>query len=204
MLIQEIKQSIDSDLAKGLVSPRILLHDFLLLTEDSRRTPAYLDPTYTPFYYHLGKYIEPKNVLEIGLRLGLLSGCFFRSCKTAEYFAGFQTESSEFYSTRLAVKNITRNFRGKVATQIGKPEDLKVVIASEKWDLVIVNEELGYDTHREYLELVWGQVNLGGIIVVDYVNQHEPAGKAFKDFCKVVNREPTYLKTRYGVGLVQR
>jgi hypothetical protein len=43
-----------------------------------------------------------------------------------------------------------------------------------------------------------------GLVVMDYVALHPPAGRALADFCKAKGRDPLRLATRYGVGIVQR
>ena len=73
--LEDIRDKLEDDLQKQVVSSRILLDRLRLIDEDSRKTAAYLDPNYAGFYYHLGKYIKPQNVIEFGFNLGLLTGC---------------------------------------------------------------------------------------------------------------------------------
>ena|SRR5215831_11121055 len=206
MTLSELKSKLDERLAKPF-SARVLLDNMRLINETSRKTSAYTDPLYIPFYYHLGHFIEPKSILEIGFRLGLFSACFLKSCQTVERVLGFQERSGEYYSSRLGRANILQNARGiAVQAHVGSvdDEDFLLRLHGNRWDLCFINEETGYDKHMAYLDLVWPQMDLNGLIVMDYIVRHTPAQRAFSDFCKSKNREPATFATRYGVGVIQR
>lgn len=204
--LKQIQEKVEKDLAKGLVDARILLDRFRVIDEASRQTSAYTDPTYIPFYYHFGKYTSPQIVLEMGLRLGLFGGCLLTSCHTAEKYIGFQQSlENVFYSPSLARSNIRRVFKGDFYCYVGDIFDKKFEdMLDGNVDLAIINEEMNYEKHRLYLDFLWQRMKLDGIIIMDYVNFHEPCKKSFLDFCKIVNREPIICKTRYGTGLIQR
>jgi hypothetical protein len=206
MNISELKPLLDQDLKKSLVSPDTLLHSFLLLTEDSRKSMAYTDPKYIPFYYYLGKHIAPVSFVEVGFRLGLCSGCFFRSCKTVKNFLAFQRQSAEYYSPRLALKNIKKNYRGTVDVVVGDimGKEFLGKYTGRTWDLALMNDEMGYDEHRVAFDTLWNGLALGGFVVADFVDTHKPGGTAFRDFCRTKNREPVFFPTRYGMGMVQK
>ncbi len=203
---KQLKVSIEKDLVKKLIDSRILLDRFRVIDESSRKTSAYTDPYYIPFYYHLGKYVFPKKMFEIGFRLGLFSGSFLTSCKTVEKFVAFQQHQENiFYSPKLGCGNIKKTYTNDFNYHVGEIFDKPFEKMLEgKWDFVIINEELNYEKHRTYFEFVWERMELDGIIIVDYVNFHGPVKTAFQDFCKIVNREPVICKTRYGTGLIQR
>lgn len=209
MDIRELKAKLEIALSQNLVSARTLLGRMRVIEERSRQTFAYNDDRYTPFYYHLGKHISPKSLLKIGFRLGLLSGCFLKSCKTVDVFLGFQEkEADEFFSPRIGIANV------RDAYQLPRPIDIHVgkflddkfakAMGATKWELVIFNEETTGDKLKLHMDLVWPHVSEGGLIVVDYVNSHKPTGEAYGDFCKIQNREPTIVSTRYGVGIIER
>ena len=54
------------------------------------------------------------------------------------------------------------------------------------------------------LDVVWSHISDGGHLVMDYIITHSNAAKAFSNFCKIENREPIIIKTRYGTGIVQK
>ena len=72
------------------------------------------------------------------------------------------------------------------------------------WDLAIVNEEKNYDSMMEFLDTLWTKMNPEGLIVVDYVEFNAPSKQAYNNFCKINNKPVCILKTRYGVGLIQK
>jgi hypothetical protein len=205
MDIVELKPILESKLTKQLIPARILLDKFRIIEETSRRASAYTDPKYAPFYYYLGGLVSPKNVLDVGFKLGLLSGSFFQGCKTAENFLGFQEKTEEYYSPRLGRANIKSCFKGNFDFYYGSLND-EVLLNKLRinWDLIFINEERDYDYYRECLDLVWNYLNVDGMVAMDYVLSDKHSKKAFADFCATKNRTPVIIKTRYGTGLVQK
>ncbi len=201
----EIKVYIEQKLKKRLPS-HIFLDRMRLIDEDSRRSLAYNNPTYIPFYYWLGTVLETKTLVEIGFRLGLLSGNFLKSCKSVNYFLALQEKTSEFYSDRIGKSNIKDHYKGKFYIHTGDcNDDLFVTkLKSLEVDLAIINEEVSYDRHRLYYDLLWPQMSENGIIVVDYLKKYKPSLVAFSDFARSVNREPVYVNTDYGVALIPK
>ena len=145
-------------------------------------------------------------MLDIGFRLGLFSSCFFRSCQTVENLLAFQQKTDEYYSPRLGVKNIIDHYHKKIYVHMGSVTDDRFLesLRESTWDFVIINEEVSYGEHRLLLDLVWTYVSPGGLIVMDYIDKHKPAKEIYYDFCKVHRREPVTVKSRYGVGLIEK
>jgi hypothetical protein len=203
--LQELKEKLEKKRSKQLISSQILLGKFRLLDEKSRSSGPYQDPLFAPFYYQLGKLISPKSFLEVGFRLGLLSGCFLKSCKSVERFLAFQPVADEFYSPRLAAANIRDVYKKEFDSYIGNLTDVEFEQKlKSKFDIVCVNEQLTYDKMRDCLDLMWENINLDGYLVLNYVDSYEPNKDAFETLCKVVQREPIYFKTRYGTAIVQK
>lgn len=206
MDLQEIKVRIEKKFKHPLPS-HIFLDRMRVIDEESRKSFAYNDATYVPFYYWLGTCLNSTSMIEIGLRLGLLSGNFVKSCKTLKrFFAVQEIKNDEFYSPRLAKSNIRDSYKGETFIHIGNLNDdiFETKYKAVEFDLAIINEETDYDKHRYYFDLLWPQISDNGIIVAEYLKKHRPAGMAFKDFCKSKNREPVYVDTNYGVGLIKK
>jgi len=202
--LEELEPLLVEDLSKQLLNPRILLDRARLFDETSRKSLAYNDSTYMPFYYYLGKYIAPTNVLEFGFRLGLIATCFLTSCKTVNNYLAFQTKTKEFYSSRIGISNIKDKHKGKLDVWVGDilDNEFEKFICKVKWDLVIINEEFSYDKHMDYLEKAWQNMPDGGLLVHDYAIYHQPASDAIKAFAKIKNRKASYIKTRYGIAML--
>lgn len=206
MRLDEFTESLNKDLNKQLVSSKVLLQSFRLIDETSRKSAAYADPRYAPFYYHLGKYVTPVNLLCVGFRLGLLPGCFLKSCESVENVLAIERSQGTYYSPRLATKNIRQRFKGNfrfAMTDIHEPS-IQTPFDEHLWDLVIVDEEFDYDVGRIVFDKLWNNLSDGGIIVVDYLNGEKPNSDAFRDFAKIHNREPVEFKTRYRTGIVEK
>lgn len=204
-MLDDLRSNIEKGLRKNAISSKVLLSRVRLLEEKSKETGAYKDPLYFPFYYFLGKFISPKNMIDIGVGLGIASSCFLKSCKSVESFVGFQEKADVFYNLNLAKKNIQDSYRKKMDFYCGSIVDEPFeAIKKIQWDLVLINEEQSYDKHLAYLEYIWNSVALGGLIVIDKVCTHLPCNKSFNDFCKIKNRKGVVLKTRYGHGILQK
>ena len=206
MKIETVKQQIQPMLDAAQVSGRLLLDRLRVIDEGSRKTAAYADPRYAPFYYHLGKVLEPKSMLEMGFNLALLGSCFLKSCKTVEKYLGFQEKPEGYFSPRLGTANIRSNYKGKMDVYVGTvlDDEFTQKISPNSWDLVILNEEAGFDKHLLHLDLLWPHVSENGIVVAEYIGRHTPAREAFEAFCESQNRVPVTFDTRYGTGLVQK
>ena len=204
--LEWLSATINSELDTGTISGKVLLGRLRLIDEDSRKTAPYLDNRYSPFYYYLGKHINPLSVMEIGFSLGLLSASFFTSCKSAKTFFGYKDNSLDFTPTRIGKSNINLRFKGDTKFYIGSVFDQEFIdkFSPNYWDLVILNDETLFDKHLEYLDAVWSQISEHGFIVAEYINRHIPAKDAFFAFCESKNRKPLVFPTRYGTGLLQK
>ena len=204
--IDRLADTVNAELNAGAISGRVLLDRFSLIDESSRKTAPYLDHRYAPFYYHLGKHIEPLSVMEIGFTLGLLSASLFTSCKSPSRFFGYKESSPNFTSLRIGKTNIKLRFKGESNFYIGSIYDQEFIdiFSPNPWDLVILNDETVYDKHLEYLDAVWPQISEHGLVIAEYIDRHVPARDAFFAFCESKNRKPVVFETRYGTGLLQK
>lgn len=206
--IEDIKSRIDKKLDSALISSGILLSQMRLIEDSSRKTAAFQDPRYIPFYYYLGKELNASSihrVIEVGVNLGLLSSSFFRGLDGVDEYIGFQQKQDQYYSSRLAKANLKGHFKGKLHLYVGNfTDDAWLSKLNEKEnDIVFVNETVGYDELRYQLDCLWKSLALDGLLFFDGITK-ESNKSTFETFCKTVNREPIYFKTRYGTGVVQR
>jgi hypothetical protein len=195
MELIDLKNVIEEDLDKQLISPNVLLSKFRMLSEDSRKSPNYIDPRNMPFYYHLGKYLKPNVLLEVGFDLGLRSGCFLKSCNTVKHLLA---QSNDRDSVRLGIKNIRDIFKGKFDLSIG---DLSIKL---KLDLVIINDDLEYEEYRNIFDLVYAKLMLDGFMIVGYAESNLLCKDALKAFCKIHNRKSVLISTRYGTRIIKK
>jgi hypothetical protein len=198
--MNDFSKDLNNNLNSQYISPKILLDKLRLLDEDSRKSAQYQDPFYLPFYFHLSKYIFPKNVLQSNLNLGLEISCFLQGNKTIEKFFGFQNYTEEFYSNRIAFSNI-KSINKKIALDyyFGKIYDL---VLDYNFDLIIVNEKSNFDKINDMLNIFWNKLNLNGCLVMDFLSYDKKIKNIFLDFCKSNNRQPVLCKTRYVTGIV--
>lgn len=201
--LDQIKKELDSELEKQTISGKNILDRFCVIDESSRKSAAYVDPKYAPFYYYLGKKIKAQSLLEVGFNIGLLSSSFLLSCKSVENFFGFKETTKEFNSDRIGKQNIKKNYKKNKNFYIGEiyEEKFNNLIKQNKWDVAIINEEQNYDKQLQYLETIWPHMSDFGIVVVEYINSHKASKEAFDAFGEDKNK--VQFKTRYGTGIIQ-
>ena len=204
MTLEDIQPILSSKLKSQVIGPRVLLDKLRLIDESSRKSSQYQDPNYLPFYYYLGKLVQSKSLLHVGLDLGLPSCCFLQGSPQVERMLAFQRTSKDFNSPRIAVSNI-RDIKGKrfdIDYYYGNVVDGEFVKKmSLKFDMVMITEKINGDRINETLDVCWEYLNLDGFICLDHVSETKDI---FFDFCKARNRSPVVFNTRYGVGLVQK
>jgi hypothetical protein len=205
MNLKDFSKDLDLKLKNQLISSRVLLDKLRLVDESSRKSGQYQDPLYLPFYYHMGKYIAPKSILQIGLNLGLEICCFLQGSKSPQYFFAFQNNDGSFYSERLAFSNI-KDISKKINKEFyyGSIFDDEFLSKLKNFDLILITEKNNFDKIMDALNIFWNNLNLDGFLVVDYLDYDKKIKKIFLDFCKTKNREGIVYETRYGVGIVQK
>jgi hypothetical protein len=204
MTPEDIHPILASKLKAQAIGPRVLLDKLRLIDESSRKSSQYQDPNYLPFYYHLGKLVQPKSLLHVGLDLGLPSCCFLQGSPQVERMLCFQRASKDFYSPRIALSNI-RDVKGKrfdVDTYYGNVVDGDFIKKmSLKFDMIMVTENINGDKINETLDVCWEYLNLDGFLCLDHISETKDI---LSDFCKARNRSLVVFGTRYGVGLTQK
>ena len=204
MDLLEIRDKVDHDMRKAVVSSRILCNRSRLLDEGSRKSAAFADDTYIPFYYHLGKCITPKTLFRYGFGIGLFLGSFLQGCHSVERVFAFREGAVEDWSAaRLGGKNLRDVYKRGLEIYVGSLSDQPV---QERltlgWDMILVETEMAYDDLRYLLDVLWRHVNRDGYMVVERADEGNVAHAPFQDFCKINRLDPLVFSTRYGTGVV--
>jgi hypothetical protein len=201
--LQDLKKRINKKLEVGALPAKVLQSKFKV----GFPLAVHSDPTFMPFYYHLGRILKgAKNLIELGFDLGMPSGCFIDGCGSVDKFLAFKKKTDQYYPKRLGVSNIHTILRKKFDLWVGEesdPEFIKMVLL-DKWDCAIICDS-GHEekTYRAYLDLVWNQMMYGGLVVVDLLG-YKPVKAAYESFCKVQGREPFLINTLRGTGIIQK
>jgi hypothetical protein len=174
----------------------------------SLKASSFNDPAHFPFYYHIGSMVPAKSVVEIGVGLGLRGACLVRGGETQRYLGLQIPRDNQFYSMRLAKGNIRDHAKKNAIINIhhGIISDQKFIdiLNGVKWDVAVISEEASVETMISYLDALWGNMKLGGLLLVDYLDRCESNRLAYDEFCKIKHRDAVIAKTRYGVGLLQK
>ena len=201
-----IQKDLQSHLNKKLITGKVLLQNCKFVDENSRKTPAYHDPLYSPFYFHLGKYIKPKTVFSWNFSLGFLEKCFFMSNKETEYFMAFRNKDDVYFSPRMGSYNVKKCYKNDFyfLNDSIYSDELHSKLTSKKWECFFITDQNSYDDLLYMLELSWENINENGIIVVEYVKDLKKMKNAFYAFAKNYDTEPIVYNTRYGTGILQK
>lgn len=204
--LEELAKRVNESFLSQTISGRALLDRLAVIDENSRKTAAYADHKYAPFYYCLGKELKAESIMELGFSLGLLSSSYLFSNKFAKYFFGFREISNHYFSMRIGKSNIDKRFKGESNFYVGNlfDQDFLKIRNSRKWDLVFVNEELSYDKHLEYFDIAWDSMSENALLIIEHIGRHNPAKEAFVNFCSSKNRNFITFDTRYKTGIVQK
>ncbi len=186
-------EKLQEDLDKSLIGPRELLSGTKVYTESSRESPAYLDRRHLPFWYHLGKQLpDMDRVMQVGPYLGLVGTCLLQSCSVVEWNVcsggAYEITKSNMrlHSPQIEVKFVSPRVC----------EEIDLALFTDNFDLL-------HDSPTELFNLLWDNLKPEGLLAVDYINS-DAQGEAFREFARVKNRETVIIKTRYGVGIIER
>lgn len=198
-------EQLENDLNKELIGTNILTSNFKLLDENSKKSSSYNDKKYIPFYYHLGKYIKPINMLEIGIDLGFTSSCFLKSCKTVEYVLGFQPKANIYWNKNFYISNIKKNYKKKIDFYYGDFLDRNFIdlLDIKKFDIAIINIKDNYDKLFTLCDLIYLNLNKEGYIVIDFI-KNKKNEEIFFNIANGYKKEYKVFSTRYGTGVIKK
>jgi len=169
---------------------KFLVSKFDLLDEDHKATEVN-DPLFLPFYYYLNEIIKPKNMMEIGLGMGLCSGSFLLGNKSVDNFLGVQ-ESKTYYNKNIAIRNVKKYYKKKFK--------FSSTIVDFKSDFIILREK-NKEKMSEYLSSVFEFLEYDGMLCCDYAFDNK---SVLDIFCRTRNLNYKFYNTRYGVGIITK
>jgi len=205
--MQDVIDQVNADLKKSRVSTYFLSSRLTYTPESIRSKIGFSDPKYYPLYYHLGKYISPKNVLDLSFEAGVASGCFLISNNTTESFLGFQKQKNDHYTPtfgRNNIKAVGKTFH-QADVYVGNLEDEEFINKlDKKWDLVIINKDIGYDEVLTEMKFIWKYISDGGHLILDFCNSDKGVDRALPDFARIMNREYLQFKSKYKAAIIKK
>jgi hypothetical protein len=195
--LEEYFKKIEDNLKKGSITTDVIIPNVKLLNFSSKNSPEFNDFNYLPFYYHLGNYLKPKKVIQIGSKLGLVGACFLKSCKTVEEWTIYEdfNQNYRFVDSNLRLngcKNIL--FKNIKKDEVENNKNTDIAFLSEKFD----NEKTVI-----FLEFLWNSLKNDSYLIVDYIKDDQ-ISEIFQNFYFIKNRKPILFNTRYGLGILKR
>lgn len=204
--IDSVAAEVSSRMSRGFLSPSALLARMSVVDSPSKAATAYQDPNYLPFYFHLGRVVDPASVFCIGAEIGLQVGCLLEGCGNPRSATCLQPPSDSFFPSRLALSNI-RSAAGRRFPVSLHSGDLNEFVAravgGERFDLAMVVVPMPVDLMMDSMDLCWSVLVEDGLMVVDMLDEGR-AGPVFADFCRARNLKSAVVKTRYGTGIAGR
>jgi predicted O-methyltransferase YrrM len=188
---------------KHTLVPQQFLTKFYFLNDSHRLNFANTDPAYTPIYYYLGKAMKAKKVMQFGVADGIAGACFLLGNGEVEDYFAFDVEN---VFPRLVKRNIHSVLKKSFALYIGKVEDeeFEKYFLQHEWDCILVTGEYSKELYSKILYIAWQRMRLGSWLVCDHVRTNDEIAKVYSTFCQINNRDELKLKTRYGMGLIEK
>lgn len=196
---------LENDLKKSLISTKVLTSNFKFIDEASKKSHAYNDSLYIPFYYHLGKYLKPASLLEVGVDLGFISSCFLKSCKTVEYCFGFQSKTEINWDKSLYLSNIKKNYKKNIETYYGDFLDKAFLenIENKKFDIAIISIKDNYDKLFALCDFIYLNLNKNGYMIFDHVKNIKNK-EIFFNIANGYKKEYKVFETRNITGVIKK
>ena len=116
------------------------------------------------WYWGLGKALQPKSFLEIGVRFGFSFLPTIQSSEKLEYALGWDLET--YGNNQIANDNIGRHYTGKAAWEIQHVDSQGIFELPQHFDLVSIDGCHDYDCKIHDLKLCIGKCNY--VILDDY------------------------------------
>ena len=156
-------------------------------------------------FYYLGKYISPVNFFELGFDLGLTSSCFLKSCKTVEYFLGFQKKTKDFYNDGLGKSNLRINYKKNFDVYYGDffDKDFSTFFDKKNFDLMVINSQDEYDKLFSIAESLYLKLKDKGYLVFNNLNINKNK-EIFMNIATGYKKEHRFFGSKYPVGILQK
>jgi predicted O-methyltransferase YrrM len=151
--------------------------------------------------YAVAKRLQPKSILEIGVRFGYSLACFICASQSLEYVEGWDAEFYKEGSNEIAAKTL-RELQYWVQIELKKQESSTVLALDRPFDLVHIDGSHVYETCMHDLELCIGKAKA---ILVDDTTGCIDDGKACRDFIakhKAVVRDVCWIPSQVGECLI--
>jgi len=188
MKLEELEQVLKVAIDKSLIPVSSLISKCKVIS-----TPGLADPSYLSFYYHFGKHIQPKTILDLDFDLGLKEVCFLKSCKSVSMIGGLS--SNKEYND-LAIKYASDNIKSVYLGKVEIYERFSTIVGT--WDLILCDDP---QFAKDHIQDIWSLMNHDGLLVVDNIYRGE---NEFGSVASIVNRVPIYIENRYKLGIIQR
>lgn len=116
------------------------------------------------WYWALGKALQPKTFLEIGVRFGFSFLPTIQSSRKAEYALGWDLET--YGNNKIAIDNIGRHYKGNCKWEILHIDSQEQKELPQHFDLVSIDGCHDYDCKVHDLKLCIGKCDY--VILDDY------------------------------------
>ena len=153
-------------------------------------------PKYAPFFYYLGKELNPKRAFFYGIDIGLIPYSFMMSCKSIQELFLYNCSDGD-YSPRFLKRNLNQVYENnyKFVEEFDKSFEIKFNIIFHQ---AIEDQE----QNRYVLETLWKNLESGGHMVIEGLEKNKEYKEGAITFAKNVNKELIYFSTRYGTAIL--
>lgn len=143
----------------------------------------YNSPRYYQFYAGIAALVQPRRIMEIGVRLGYSLTAMFRGHGWIEGISGYDTEQYLKNSNLRAFENLRAvGYNG--ALDLRLQDSHFAQFPEGAFDLVHVDGDHGFIGALDDIKRSWKALAPGGVMIVDDVNHDNPVRLAVEDALK--------------------
>ena len=163
----------DSILFSEDINQENLLGDLPYILDKDRDEYWWKFSNYYPFFYGLGKTLEPASYLEIGTRYGYsLVSLYLGAKNTLSQITSIDLQEYKERSQSYAKSNLlAKDYKGRYEFLIGSSHDdqIREKVKDRLYDLVFVDGDHSYQGAMEDIIFYWNNVAPGKLMIIDDV-----------------------------------
>lgn len=153
--------------------------DVFIEKDDPRHRDYMHCKNYYEVYYAIGKYYQPKSILEIGVRYGYSLYSIMAACENLEYVRGYDIDEYDSGSIETANKNISKVISDKINFKVENKNTQNLKSIRKKYDLIHIDGDHTFNGKLHDLNLVKNNCK---VLVVDDYNHIREVKSAVEKF----------------------
>lgn len=153
------------------------------------------------WYYALGKALQPKTFMEIGVRFGFSFLPTLIGSDSLEYALGWDLET--YGNNKIAIENIEKYYKGNAKWEIQHIDSQQVIELPQRFEFISIDGCHDYPCKIHDLRMAMRQADY---CLLDDYDYHDYVKRAIDDFLRIESDSiewSEYIKTFRGSVLIK-